>query len=411
MDIYVFKTTLRGYTDIKAIAPFMDAEKRIECWTVDLEDCDKVLRVESKELAAKDISDILNGQGYVCKELGYLPEEVVKTKCRVWGTLLLLLFPLYLLAQTTEDSLANDFRTFAAKNISRYRTLNLSYETKWAHDYTFTLNGNEVEKGRKKNLHTLRFSAMVPLLKLRNVSLYANLQGSHYLFDHYGDGNISSQIFSDDSYNYYYGGFNGSYYMKLFNRPLILSAEVAIDGWDKGWGKLQGRFSAIMVVKNTAQTKFSAGLAGMTLFSSIPVMPVITYWHQFANPNLSVDITMPSQFYLRYQMKSQRISAGASMSADSYYLKSSIGGAPTTYYYSDAVLKPEIHYEYIINRYFYLSAHAGLAMVMKGGLYTKNRKGVKEKNSNGKSKIAPVVKQAHSPVPFFNVGVSYSLFK
>ena len=74
-------------------------------------------------------------------------------------------------------------------------------------------------------------------------------------------------------------------------------------------------------------------------------------------------------------------------------------------------VKPEIHYEYIINRYFYLSAHAGLAMVMKGGLYTKNRKGVKEKNSNDKSEIAPVVKQDHSPVPFFNVGVSYCLFK
>ena len=343
--------------------------------------------------------------------MDYLPEEIADARWRVLPMLFLFFLPLCLWAQNPEDSLASESRAFAAKNISRYRTLNISYETKWAHDYTFALDGNEVEKGRKKDLHTLRFSTMIPVLKLRRMSLYANFRGAHYLFDHYGEGDFSSQIFSNDHYNYYYGGFNGSYYMNLFNRPLIISAEVAIDGWDKGWGILQGRFSAVMMVKNKARTKFSAGLAGMTLFSSIPVMPVFTFWHQFNNPNLSVDIILPSQMYLRYQMSNQRISVGSSMSADGYYLRSSICGSQTTYYYSDAMLKPEIHYEYIINRHFYLSAHAGLAMVMKGGLYTKSRKGVRVKNGDGKSETEPVVKQSHSPVPFFNVGVSYSLFK
>lgn len=102
------------------------------------------------------------------------------------------------------------------KNISRHRTLRLSNETKWANDYTFTINGSEVENGRKR-ICPLRFSTMTPLLKLRSMPLYAN--------------------------------FNGSYYLKLFNHPFILSFEVAIYGCDKGWGKLQGRFSAIMVVK------------------------------------------------------------------------------------------------------------------------------------------------------------------
>ncbi len=75
MDIFVFKTTLRGYTDVKVIAPFIDSDKRIGRWTVDLEDCDKVLRVESKGLVAKSISNILKSQGYACDELEYLPEE------------------------------------------------------------------------------------------------------------------------------------------------------------------------------------------------------------------------------------------------------------------------------------------------------------------------------------------------
>lgn len=190
-------------------------------------------------------------------------------------------------AQVITDSLANDFRTFMAKNFSRYRMVNASWETEWAHNYTFTLNGKEVEKGRKKNLNTLRFSTMIPLLKQRKVSLYANVQYACYKFDNYGEG--ASAVFSNDTYNYYAGGLNGSYYMSLFNRPFILSADISIDGWDEGWGKLQGRFAAVMVVKNTARTNFSAGIMGMTLFSRIPVMPVITYWHRFNNPRLSVD--------------------------------------------------------------------------------------------------------------------------
>lgn len=112
--------------------------------------------------------------------------------------------------------------------------------------------------------------------------------------------------------------------MSLWNRPLILSADVTMDGWNKGWGMLQGRFSAVMLVKNTERTTFSAGIMGMTLFSSMPFLPIVSYWHRFNNPRWSVDITMPGQFYLRYQMKNQRISAGASMSSENFYLIRSI---------------------------------------------------------------------------------------
>lgn len=312
-------------------------------------------------------------------------------------------------AQVISESLASDFRAFVSKNFSRYRTVNFSWETKWAHDYTFTMDGKEVEKGRKKDLHTLRFSTMIPILKLRKVSLYANLQYANYSFNHSGE--LASAIFTDDSYDYFAGGLNGSYYMSLWNRPLVLSADITMDGWNKGWGMLQGRFSAVMVVKNTERTTFSAGIMGMTLYSSMPFMPIVSYWHRFNNPRWSVDITLPSQFYLRYQMSGQRISAGAFMSSENFYLKTPLEGAPSIAYYSDAVLRPEIHYEYIINKHLYLSARAGLSMVMKSGLYKKNRKGIKVKNEEGKTEVDPIVKQDRSAIPFINVGVSYSLFK
>lgn len=78
-------------------------------------------------------------------------------------------------------------------------------------------------------------------------------------------------------------------------------------------------------------------------------------------------------------------------------------------------VKPEIHYEYIISRQFYVSAHAGVSMVLKGGLYDKKRKEMKvataEPGESTETANGAMMKQDHSPVPFFNVGVSYSLFK
>lgn len=76
-------------------------------------------------------------------------------------------------SQIITDSLAEDFRSVVARNFSRYRTINMYWEMKSAHDYTFTADGKEIERGRKRDLHTIRLSTMIPLLKKRQFSLYA----------------------------------------------------------------------------------------------------------------------------------------------------------------------------------------------------------------------------------------------
>ena len=98
------------------------------------------------------------------------------------------------------------------------------------------------------------------------------------------------------------------------------------------------------------------------------------------------------------------------MSADEFYLKSDVESASRVYLYRETVMKPKIHYEYIINRQFYLSAHVGYSALIKGGLYTKKRKELKivDEEDGGKASFFHLDRFA---VPFFNVGVSYSLFK
>lgn len=224
----------------------------------------------------------------------------------------------------------------------------------------------------------------------------ANVQYASYVFD---TDDESSAIFSEHSYSHYSGSIYATYLATLFNHPLILSADISADGWDGGWGMLQGRFVAALVLARSKRTGFTLGVAGMTL-GKVPVLPVISYWHRFANPDWSVDITLPSQLYLRYEHGNQRISAGCSMSADNFYLRTGLPDTPSVCYYSEVALEPEVLYEYIINRHFYLSARAGISTVIKDALYTKSRK-----------ELSTETEHDRSPVPFFNVGVSYSLFK
>ncbi|WP_455639882.1 hypothetical protein [Parabacteroides sp.] len=311
-------------------------------------------------------------------------------------------------SQVITDSLANDFRSFAAKHFSRYRTVNLFWETKSTHDYILKLGGKEIEQGKKKDLHTIKFSTMIPIIRQKKISLYANVKYDCYKSES-NNNDTQSAVFTTDTYNFYEGGLNGAYYISLFNKPFILSANIALDGWDRGFGKLQARLSAMMVIVKKPNINFSAGIIGMSLFDGMPIMPLITYWYRFSNPNWSVDIIFPSQFYLRYQMRTQRFSIGSSLSRESFYLKTNLKGMPETCYYSDAVLKPEIHYEYIINKHFFLFTHVGLSIGTKSGLYNKNRKSIKVKE--GKNEVEQIFKQKHSPIPFINFGVSYSLFK
>ncbi|MGN0280951.1 MAG: hypothetical protein ACI4B3_01450 [Prevotella sp.] len=51
----------------------------------------------------------------------------------------------------------------------------------------------------------------------------------------------------------------------------------------------------------------------------------------------------------------------------------------------------------------------GLSAPIKAGLFTKNRKGIEANGEEGGSD--PIIEQDRKAQPFFNFGVSYSIFK
>ena len=69
IDILVFKTNIQSKKDVHRVAPVMDDDERIICWNVDLEDIDKVLRIESRQLSIGQVIQLIRERGYECQEL------------------------------------------------------------------------------------------------------------------------------------------------------------------------------------------------------------------------------------------------------------------------------------------------------------------------------------------------------
>jgi hypothetical protein len=69
MEILVFKTDIHNHTEIEAIASIIGILPTVSRWNVDLQDVDKILRVESREACARNIEEVLQKAGFYCEEL------------------------------------------------------------------------------------------------------------------------------------------------------------------------------------------------------------------------------------------------------------------------------------------------------------------------------------------------------
>ncbi len=69
--IFVFKTSVQCKADVQQLRPHLDEIKPSARWSFDLEDCDKILRVDMPMNDAKRIIDVLQMNGFVCEQLMY----------------------------------------------------------------------------------------------------------------------------------------------------------------------------------------------------------------------------------------------------------------------------------------------------------------------------------------------------
>ena len=67
--IFVFKTSVRTKMQVKKLKPHIDKRLSKAKWNFDLEDIDKILRIDSEENIVLITIDLLNIHSYSCEEL------------------------------------------------------------------------------------------------------------------------------------------------------------------------------------------------------------------------------------------------------------------------------------------------------------------------------------------------------
>lgn len=67
--IYVFKTTVKNIMEIERLQSDLDSILPDSKWNFDLEDCDKILRIDSKNNCCQLVIALLHSFNFVCAEL------------------------------------------------------------------------------------------------------------------------------------------------------------------------------------------------------------------------------------------------------------------------------------------------------------------------------------------------------
>jgi hypothetical protein len=69
MDILVFVTNVSDSKAVSKLKPLLTAIPAIKNWNIDLDDCDRVLRIVSNDLSPRKVESTLQIAGFNCYEL------------------------------------------------------------------------------------------------------------------------------------------------------------------------------------------------------------------------------------------------------------------------------------------------------------------------------------------------------
>ena len=69
MNIHIFKTNITNINHVLNLSRYIANIDGIRKWNIDLQDCDKVLRVEALNLSPYYISTVVQMAGYYCVEM------------------------------------------------------------------------------------------------------------------------------------------------------------------------------------------------------------------------------------------------------------------------------------------------------------------------------------------------------
>ena len=71
IKVFIFLINVGNAIEVILISDFLTSIPSIKNWNFDLDDCDKILRIEAEPISPRGVDSLLQTSGFVCRELDY----------------------------------------------------------------------------------------------------------------------------------------------------------------------------------------------------------------------------------------------------------------------------------------------------------------------------------------------------
>lgn len=161
-----------------------------------------------------------------------------------------------------------------------------------------------------------------------------------------------------------------NYRTTLFSKQLVLNG-IFFVGTSPAFKfqKASGQVYALLILKDSPNTIYSVGVAGLIDPSSpIPALPIAQYWHRFEDKRWEVDVVIPQTAKIRRSRTlGGWLSAGVDFTPQSFFIRN-VPGQNTTYEAAFSELTPNIGYDKMLYNNIMLTVQGGYRFAMKGRL-------------------------------------------
>lgn len=168
---------------------------------------------------------------------------------------------------------------FVADKFTQARAIDLSYT--YLSPFSFRNTSNKVVKSldRANKFNQLNFNANIPILAGKKWLFNGTIGYKQTNLDFDLDQTENDLFSFDRSFHYFSSSANINYFSTLFNKNIIYSASVQVDGSDRKPERIKGFFMASMILRSDDRTKMTVGAAlgldpGNPIF---PFMPLFSY--------------------------------------------------------------------------------------------------------------------------------------
>ena len=230
----------------------------------------------------------------------------------------LAILPLNKIIAQKKDSIPQKVVAFVTDKFPQTRDLNVEFTQLTPYKFSPELYDADLPENKIKNYQQVKANANVYFIKNRKWMLSTSL---NYRFTHLESENEMPLFNNEQNFHYHSEALSLTRFSKLFNKIAIYSATASVDGSEQHFERIRGMLTASLVLKATADTKMTVGIAVIIDPSSqVPAMPIFTYEHRFNNGWVA-DVILPKKVVMRKDVfKNGRLSLGTEMDGTNFYL-------------------------------------------------------------------------------------------